>query len=108
MNPHGYAKECAENGTSVLCIETMEMFSAAYGAEAGNLALKALALGGVYLGGGIAPKILGTLSKGSFMRAFRSKGRLSGLIEQIPVQVVMNEQCALIGAAAFTQSQIPS
>lgn len=84
------------------------MFSAAYGAEAGNLALKALALGGVYLGGGIAPKILGTLSKGSFMRAFRSKGRLSGLIEQIPVQVVMNEQCALIGAAAFAQSQIRS
>jgi glucokinase len=107
-DPNAVISSCAENGTSVLCIETMEMFSAAYGAEAGNLALKALALGGVYLGGGIAPKILGTLSKGSFMRAFRSKGRLSKLIERIPVQVVMNEQCALIGAAAFAHSQIPS
>jgi glucokinase len=82
-----------------VCVEALEMFAHVYGVEAGNLALKCLALGGVYLGGGIAPRILSVLRRGSFMRGFSDKGRLSGLLEQIPVAVSLDTRTALIGAA---------
>lgn len=83
------------------CVEALEMFVAIYGAEAANLALKYLALGGVYLGGGIAPRILPMLAapEGGFMRAFLAKGRLGELLSKIPVQVALNDAAALIGAA---------
>lgn len=77
---------------------TMDLFIDAYGAEAGNLALKALARGGVYVAGGIANKNLDRLSDGRFMRAFTNKGRFSALLETIPVYVIMNEKAGLIGA----------
>ena len=73
--------------------------TAIYGAEAANLALKYLALGGVYVCGGIAPKILPALQTGGFIRAFLDKGRLRATLEQIPVRVCLNEDAALIGAA---------
>ena len=97
--------QCAEAGSSDLCYETMQMFSAAYGAEAGNVALKVLAMGGVYLGGGIAPKILKTLETGAFSQAFLDKGRLSPLLESIPVRVILDDTCALLGAAAFAEAR---
>jgi len=92
---------CAEDASSALCFETMQTFASAYGAEAGNLALKLLATGGVYLGGGIAPKALKALHNGGFMQAFLDKGRLSPLLASIPVRVILDEKCALLGAAAY-------
>ncbi len=83
------------------CVEALEMFVAIYGAEAANLALKYLALGGVYLGGGIAPKIVPMLAaaEGGFMRAFLAKGRMAEVLAKIPVRVALNDAAALIGAA---------
>src|SRR6201995_4459342 len=83
----------------------MKLFSGAYGAEAGNIALKVIATGGMYLGGGIAPKILKTLKNGTFMQAFLDKGRLSPLLESIPVRVILDDTCALLGAAAYAEAQ---
>ena len=77
----------------------------AYGAEAGNLALKVLATGGVYVGGGIAPKILKKLQDGTFMKAFTDKGRLSDLLVQTPVRVILESRAALMGAAAFAEAR---
>jgi len=76
----------------------LDLFIAAYGAESGNLALKMLATGGVYVAGGIAPKIAERLKDGGFLRAFLAKGRFAGLLETIPVQVVLNPQVGLLGA----------
>ncbi|MGP8258347.1 MAG: glucokinase [Acidobacteriaceae bacterium] len=105
-DPNAVIGECAEDGSSPLCFETMQMFAAAYGAEAGNIALKVLATGGMYLGGGIAPKILKTMAGGEFMQAFLDKGRLSPLLESIPVRVILDESCALLGAAAYAEARV--
>lgn len=82
-----------------ICVETVKMFVTVLGAEAGNLALTVLANGGIYLGGGIPPRILPFLNNGAFMRAFCHKGRLSELLASIPVYLVLNSRQALIGAA---------
>jgi len=81
------------------CVHALEMFVDIYGSEAGNLALKVLALGGVYLSGGIAPKILPALMDGRFMRAFTDKGRLDEMLSKIEVRVALNQATGLIGAA---------
>lgn len=104
-DPNAVIGSCAEDGTSELCHETMRIFAAAYGAETGNIALKVLASGGMYLGGGIAPKILKTLREGAFLEAFLDKGRLRPLLEAIPVRVIMDDTCALLGAAAFAEAR---
>jgi len=104
-DPNAVIGRCAEDGSSALCFETMQTFAAAYGAETGNIALKVLATGGMVLGGGIAPKILKTLASGSFMQAFLDKGRLSPLLESIPVRVILDESCALLGAAAYAEAR---
>ncbi len=104
-DPNAVIGQCAEDGSSSLCFETMKIFAAAYGAEAGNIALKVLAMGGIYLGGGIAPKILKTLKNGAFIQAFLDKGRLSPLLESITVRVILDETCALLGAAAYAEAQ---
>jgi glucokinase len=78
---------------------TLDLFVAIYGARAGNVALGFMATGGVYLGGGIPPKILPRLQRGAFMQAFADKGRFSTLLAQIPVRVILNDQAALLGAA---------
>ena len=93
------------DGTSELCMDTMKMFAKAYGAEAGNMALKVLAMGGMYLGGGIAPKSLKTLQKGDFMQSFLAKGRLSPVMETIAVRVILDDTCALLGAAAYAEAR---
>jgi glucokinase len=82
-----------------LCIKTLQTFVAILGAEAGNLALKMLATGGIYLGGGIPPRILPALKEPSFFKAFRRKGRLSKLLQRVPLHVIMNPKAALLGAA---------
>jgi glucokinase len=81
-----------------LCVHTLDLFVSCYGAEAGNLAMRSLASGGIYLGGGIAPKIISLLLRPTFMLAFTAKGRLSPLVESIPVRVILNEHTALLGA----------
>jgi glucokinase len=83
----------------------MQTFAAAYGAETGNIALKVLATGGMYLGGGIAPKSLKTLGSGGFVQAFLDKGRLAPVLESIPVRVILDETCALLGAAAYAEAR---
>jgi glucokinase len=86
--------------TDPLSQSTMQLFVSAYGAEAGNLALKILPSGGLYIAGGIAAKNLPLLTDGTFLTAFTHKGRVSDLLAQIPVQVILNPQVGLIGAAA--------
>jgi glucokinase len=104
-DPNAIIGACADDGSSAICVRAMEIVTAAYGAEAGNLALKLLALGGIYLGGGIAPKILKFLSGGKFMDAFLDKGRLSPMLETIPVRVILDDTCALLGAAAYAEAR---
>lgn len=84
-----------------LCVETLNTFISILGGEAGNLALKVLATGGIYLGGGIPPRILPILIQPSFMEAFINKGRMSVLLAQIPVHVILNPKTALFGAACY-------
>ena len=94
-----------EDPANTLCAATLEMFVSILGAEAGNLALKVLATGGVYLGGGIPPRILSHLDSGRFMPAFVAKGRFTDLLTKIPVKVITN-QAALLGAALYRLNRI--
>jgi glucokinase len=103
-DPNFVIGTCAEDGSSSICFETMKLFAAAYGAETGNIALKVLATGGMYLGGGIAPKALKTLQSGAFIEAFLDKGRLSPLLQSIPVRIILDQTCALLGAAAYAEA----
>jgi len=98
-DPAAVISRAAISDSCPLCTQTLELFVSLYGAEAGNLALRALATGGLYLGGGIAPKIVALLTRPLFMLAFTAKGRLSPLLEAIPVRVIRNERTALLGAA---------
>lgn len=98
--PAAVVTETALDGSCERSRLTLERFVSIYGAEAGNLALKALALGGVYVGGGIAPRIVPALERGGFVHAFFDKGRLSPLLTRIPVAVVLESSTALWGAAA--------
>ena len=93
------------SGKDELCTRTLDIFVSAYGAEAGNLALKVLSVGGMYVGGGIAPKLLNKLREGSFMKAFTDKGRLSDLLVQTPVRVILESRAALLGAAAYAEAR---
>jgi len=93
--------EAARLGKCMLCVRALDFFASIYGAAAGNLALQVMATGGVYIGGGIAPKIIWKLKDGSFIKAFKDKGRLSSLVKRIPVKVIMNDNAALFGAAEF-------
>ncbi len=88
-------------GQSALCEETLRMFSSIYGAEAGDLTLRSLALGGVFVAGGIAPKMLKVLRDGSFINSFVDKGRFKQLLEGVEVSVALNPHSPLIGAAHF-------
>jgi len=86
------------------CVESLDMFVAAYGAEAGNLALRTVATAGVYVGGGIAPKILSALESGAFVDAFRSKEPLSAFVATIPIAVILNSEAGLLGAAVHANA----
>ena len=95
------------DGGDPICVETMNMFTAAYGAQAGNLALHVLATGGVYLVGGIAKAMAARLRDGIFMSAFRDKGRMGDLLRKIPVNVVVNAHIGLVGAAVAACEDSP-
>jgi glucokinase len=98
-DPAAAISRSAMEGQCPLCEQAVDLFVSIYAAEAGNLALKTMALGGVYLGGGIAPKMVSKLSGPLFMQSFVAKGRMQHLLESIPVIVIMNDNTALQGAA---------
>ncbi|MBZ0309369.1 MAG: glucokinase, partial [Anaerolineae bacterium] len=112
-NPHVAAQlETVEDRTPVIskaalnldcevCVETLNVFVSILGAEAGNMALNVLARGGVYLGGGIPPRIVEKLKDGMFMAAFINKGRFADMLSKIPVYVILNDKTALFGAACY-------
>ncbi len=104
-DPNAVIGELGESGASPLCLEALNIFVAAYGAEAGNLALKILSTGGMYVGGGIAPKLLKKMQDGTFMKAFTDKGRLSDLLVQTPVRLILESRAALMGAAAYAEAR---
>ncbi|MGB7573269.1 MAG: glucokinase [Thermodesulfobacteriota bacterium] len=103
-DPPEVISEMARHRKSKLCWKALDLFTSIYGAAAGNLALQVMAVGGVYVGGGIAPKIIWKLKDGTFMKALKDKGRLSRIVAQIPVKVIMNERTALLGAASRAAS----
>jgi glucokinase len=94
ISRHGLA------GSDELCRRALDLFVSVFGAQAGDLALAVLARGGVYIGGGIAPRIIPKLQDGGFIEAFRAKGRLSDFMTRVPVAVIVNEHVGLLGAAA--------
>jgi glucokinase len=95
-------------GKDSRCVHALEIFTAIFGAEAANLALKFLAFGGLYIGGGIAPKILPFMQTEGFMRSFLDKGRLNEILERVPVRISLNQETALLGAAHLAASMIRS
>ena len=98
ISHHGMA------GDSDLCVQVLDLFVSVYGAEAGNLALKVMATGGVFVGGGIAPKILPKLQHPAFLEAFFDKGRMGKILKEMPVRVITNDKTALLGAARYAAS----
>ena len=98
-DPASVISETAQQKRNRLCVKALDIFTSIYGAAAGNLALQVTAVGGIYIGGGIAPKIIWKLKDGTFMKAFKNKGRLSEIVADIPVKVIMNDMAALLGAA---------
>jgi glucokinase len=99
-NPAAEIAEAGLKGQADIAKQVLDIFASIYGAEAGNLALKALSLDGIYIGGGIAPKLIKKLHDGTFMKAFTNKGRYKRLMTNMPVKVVMNQHTALLGAAS--------
>ncbi len=97
--------KCALEGDP-LCTEAMKIFVEIYGAEAGNLALKSLSLGGVYIGGGIAPKILPFLLDGNFLKAFADKGRFKETLMNMQIKISLNQNTALLGAVHFAIDKV--
>jgi glucokinase len=102
-DPAAAISQAALAGRSPLASEALEVWIRLYGAEAGNLALKVMATGGVYLGGGIAPRIVSRLAGPTFREAFLAKGRMRPLLEAIPVRVILDDHAALLGAAHFAR-----
>lgn len=100
-DPSAAISKAALDGSSPLCVQAMNLFVSFYGAEAGNLALKLLATRAVYIGGGIAPKIIRKLQEPPFLAAFSERGRLKPLMRLIPIRVIMNDFTALFGSARY-------
>ncbi len=105
-DPSAAISEAALADTDVSAALTLELFCRAYGAQAGNLALVLLATGGMYIGGGIAPRILPLIRRGGFLDAFHAKGRYDGLLEQLAVRVILDDRCALRGAARYALTRL--
>ena len=102
-DPSAEISRHALSGTSKLCEKVLDFWAAVLGAEAGNLALKGLATAGVFVGGGIPPKVLPELKSGDFLRAFHDKGRMSEMMRRIPVKIILNARTALYGTARYAR-----
>lgn len=107
-DPAAVISDQALLGKDKLCIQTLDMFCRIYGSESGNLALKCLPYGGVYLAGGIAAKNLPFMQNGKFMEGFLSKGRYRQMLSQIPVRICINPEVALLGALSVTENNTGS
>jgi len=107
-NPSAVITQAGLAGECPLCVEAVDWYVSLYGAEAGNLALKMMATGGVFIGGGIAPKIIRKLKEPTFLDSFLSKGRMRPLLEAIPVRVIMNDTAALLGAGRVAAQMVSS
>jgi glucokinase len=105
-DPVPAVSEAALEGRCDTGVRTLELFARLYGEEAGNLALKIMATGGVWVGGGIAPKILRFLENGAFMEGFLAKGRMRPLLETMPVRVILDDRAALHGAASCAAAAV--
>ncbi len=103
-DPSAVITRAALAGESELCMRALDLFVSIFGAEAGNLALKVNATAGVFLGGGIAPRIIEELKGPTFMEAFTAKGRMRALLKAVPVRVILNDMTALLGAAICASS----
>jgi glucokinase len=99
QDPSSVVSAAALDESDELSVRALDIFTSLYGAAAGNLALTLLSTGGIYIGGGIAPKILKKLQDGTFMRAFVDKGRFSGLLSKMPIRVILNSELPLFGSA---------
>jgi glucokinase len=108
IDPGEYIGKAALEKTDRLSEETIQLFIEAYGSEAGNLALKILPFGGLYIAGGIAPKILSLLQSNDFIASFNNKGRMSSILKNVPVKVITNPKVGLIGAAIYAAQSILS
>jgi glucokinase len=106
-DPAAVITEAARLKKSRPCGAALDLFVSIYGAAAGNLALQVMASGGIYIGGGIAPKIIWKMKEGTFIKAFKDKGRLTSIVQRIPVKVIMNDRAALLGAAAHAARLLP-
>jgi len=102
-DPSAVIGEAGVTGKDPTCVEALKLFISIYGAEAGNLALKCNAIGGIYIGGGIAPKILALMKSGLFMDSFIDKGRFGAMLKQAPVVISLDSQTPLSGAAQFAR-----
>ncbi len=100
IDPGAIISQGADNGDE-LCLKTMNMFIEAYGAETGNMALKLLPYGGMYIAGGIAAKNLSLMTNGNFLEAFKDKGRMLPIMERIPLHIVLNSEVGLLGAILY-------
>jgi glucokinase len=105
QDPSTVISQAALTGKCRLCTQALDLFVAIYGAEAGNLALKIMATAGIFIGGGMAPKILSKLKGPLFRKAFTAKGRLTPLLEAVPIRVILNDKTALWGAARYAALQ---
>lgn len=103
-DPSRVISERGRMNTDQACVHALDWFISLYGAEAGNMALKFFALGGFYVGGGIAPHLVDKMKKGSFHSSFVNKGRFKELLDSIPIWIVLNDNAALLGAANFADS----
>jgi glucokinase len=102
-DPSAAISQSAQERADPLCVATLNLFCEIYGAEAGNMALRALTYGGVYLGGGVAPKNLTFLSNGSFAKGFLDKGPFAKMLREIDVFVALDPETALLGAVAYAR-----
>jgi glucokinase len=107
-DPAAAISSAGVNGKSPLAEHALDLWISIYGAEAGNVAMKLMATGGIFLGGGIAPRLVSRLSGPLFMQAFTAKGRMQALLESIPVKVIVYDKIALTGAALYALSKAPA
>lgn len=96
--------EWGSKGKDKACKAALHLFLSIYGAVAGDLALEFLALGGVFVGGGIAPQLINAIREGEFLHSFTAKGRFQGLLEKVSVSIILNDQTALLGAANYAEN----
>ena len=104
-DPPALISKLAAEGKTPICDQTMSLFVTIYGAETGNCALHFMSTGGIFIGGSIAAKNINKMKDPAFMKSFLDKGRMTSLLKQMPVKIVLNDDSGIIGAARYTLVQ---